>query len=132
MDVAQLVEPRVVIPVVVGSSPIVHPNFDYRGPLAQLVEQETLNLLVVGSIPTRPTNFHVRSSSGAVRPHRLYCRRPDARPKVLICVQVCPERQRPKAKVAELVDALDLGSSGETRESSSLSFRTSLLRSIGN
>ena|GEM_PF-1758414 len=29
------------------------------------------------------------------------------------------------AKVAELVDALDLGSSGATRESSSLSFRTS-------
>ena len=29
-----------------------------------------------------------------------------------------------KAKVAELVDALDLGSSGVTRESSSLSFRT--------
>ena len=29
------------------------------------------------------------------------------------------------AKVAELVDALDLGSSGVTRESSSLSFRTS-------
>ena len=57
VDVAQLVEPRVVIPVVVGSSPIVHPNFDYRGPLAQLVEQETLNLLVVGSIPTRPTNL---------------------------------------------------------------------------
>ena len=28
MDVAQLVEPRVVIPVVVGSSPIVHPRFD--------------------------------------------------------------------------------------------------------
>ena len=27
MDVAQLVEPRVVIPVVVGSSPIVHPNW---------------------------------------------------------------------------------------------------------
>ena len=26
MDVAQLVEPRVVIPVVVGSSPIVHPS----------------------------------------------------------------------------------------------------------
>ena len=30
-----------------------------------------------------------------------------------------------RAKVAELVDALDLGSSGATRESSSLSFRTS-------
>ncbi len=28
------------------------------------------------------------------------------------------------AKVAELVDALDLGSCGATRESSSLSFRT--------
>ena len=27
MDVAQLVEPRVVIPVVVGSSPIVHPRY---------------------------------------------------------------------------------------------------------
>jgi hypothetical protein len=26
VDVAQLVEPRVVIPVVVGSSPIVHPT----------------------------------------------------------------------------------------------------------
>ncbi len=30
----------------------------------------------------------------------------------------------PKAKVAELVDALDLGSSAVRRESSSLSFRT--------
>ena len=27
VSVAQLVEPRIVIPVVVGSSPIVHPNF---------------------------------------------------------------------------------------------------------
>ena len=27
VDVAQLVEPRVVIPAVVGSSPIVHPTF---------------------------------------------------------------------------------------------------------
>ena len=33
------------------------------------------------------------------------------------------------ANVAELVDALDLGSSGVTRESSSLSFRTRLLNS---
>ena len=55
VGVAQLVELRIVIPAVVGSSPIVHPI---------------------------------------------------------------------NAKVAELVDALDLGSSGETRESSSLSFRT--------
>lgn len=58
VGVAQLVEPRVVIPVVVGSSPIVHPmSYVF-------------------------------------------------------------------AKVAELVDALDLGSSGATCESSSLSFRT--------
>jgi hypothetical protein len=36
----------------------------------------------------------------------------------------CPEPAA-RAKVAELVDALGLGPSGETRESSSLSFRTS-------
>ncbi len=35
-----------------------------------------------------------------------------------------------RAKVAELVDALALGASGVTRESSSLSFRTSHHRSI--
>ena len=53
VGVAQLVEPRIVIPVVVGSIPIAHP---IHGPLAQLVEQLTLNQLVVGSIPTRPIN----------------------------------------------------------------------------
>ena len=68
VDVAQLVEPRIVIPAVAGSSPVVHPTFlagcessdvfweMFIGPLAQLVEQLTLNQLVVGSIPTRPTN----------------------------------------------------------------------------
>jgi hypothetical protein len=30
VGVAQLVEPRVVIPVVVGSSPIVHPTFAWK------------------------------------------------------------------------------------------------------
>jgi hypothetical protein len=67
VDVAQLVEPRIVIPAVAGSSPVVHPTFGswvelvcsfewvFLGPLAQLVEQLTLNQLVVGSIPTRPT-----------------------------------------------------------------------------
>jgi hypothetical protein len=65
VDVAQLVEPRIVIPAVAGSSPVVHPTFPVVGslsvkvwligPLAQLVEQLTLNQLVVGSIPTRPT-----------------------------------------------------------------------------
>jgi hypothetical protein len=48
VDVAQLVEPRIVIPAVVGSSPIVHPTRCVEdvllfGPLAQLVEQLTLN-----------------------------------------------------------------------------------------
>ncbi len=76
VSVAQLVEPRIVIPVVVGSSPIVHPIFCtvirfYRrvtcnarflrpslgqlvsryGLLAQLVEQLTLNQRVQGSNP---------------------------------------------------------------------------------
>jgi hypothetical protein len=72
VSVAQLVEPRVVIPVVVGSNPIVHPMFcvySYKDDLF--------------------------------------------------------------AKVAELVDALDLGSSGVTRESSSLSFRTIIIISKG-
>jgi hypothetical protein len=54
VDVAQLVESRIVIPAVAGSSPVVHPIF-LNGPLAQLVEQLTLNQLVVGSTPTRPT-----------------------------------------------------------------------------
>ena len=69
--VAQLVEPRIVIPVVVGSSPIGHPRLaitktrssiygiateGHEGPLAQLVEQLTLNQRVVGSNPTAPTN----------------------------------------------------------------------------
>ena len=73
MDVAQLVESRIVIPAVAGSSPVVHPIF-ISGPLAQLVEQETLNLLVVGSIPTRPTNFnkvhsgYIGNSALAARP----------------------------------------------------------------
>jgi hypothetical protein len=67
VDVAQLVEPRIVIPAVAGSSPVVHPTsagcksgslvLKVYGPLAQLVEQLTLNQLVVGSIPTRPTKF---------------------------------------------------------------------------
>ena len=69
--VAQLVEPRIVIPAVVGSSPIGHPRFaitktrssiygivteGHEGPLAQLVEQLTLNQRVAGSNPARPTN----------------------------------------------------------------------------
>ncbi len=58
VDVAQLVESRIVIPVVVGSSPIIHPK---SGPLAQLVEQETLNLLVESSSLSGPTNSDLTS-----------------------------------------------------------------------
>ena len=67
VGVAQLVESRIVIPVVAGSSPVAHPIFSKKrsthkcGPLAQLVEQGTLNPKVVGSTPTRPTNYQVRS-----------------------------------------------------------------------
>ena len=50
------------IPVVVGSNPIIHPSSSHvagdttvHGPLAQLVEQLTLNQLVEGSNPSRPT-----------------------------------------------------------------------------
>ncbi len=86
VDVAQLVEPRIVIPAVAGSSPVVHPTFIWVscgsafwnrgflfGPLAQLVEQLTLNQLVVGSIPTRPTNLNKHLPSiFRLHPLRLY------------------------------------------------------------
>ena len=77
--VAQLVEPRIVIPVVVGSSPISHPSFQDGFQLENLHQQELLKM------------------------------------------------QSVTARVAELVDALDLGSSVLRRESSSLSFRTIFL-----
>ena len=65
-----MVEPRIVVPAGVGSSPIGHPRLAmtktrlsingsaseaHEGPLAQLVEQLTLNQRVAGSIPARPT-----------------------------------------------------------------------------
>ena len=60
-----MVEPRLVVPVVGGSSPLVHPScitgwrldsfLQVVGPLAQLVEQLTLNQRVEGSSPSRPT-----------------------------------------------------------------------------
>src|SRR5580704_15365389 len=83
VDVAQLVEPRIVIPAVAGSSPVVHPTFEngcesrsallekVLGPLAQLVEQLTLNQLVVGSIPTRPTNL--TSENNQLRRSPIFC-----------------------------------------------------------
>ena len=81
MGVAQLVEPWIVIPVVVGSSPIIHPIFLlYR--FLRYTQNQPLHYWYEGLVSST------------------------------------------RARVAELVDALDLGSSGVTRESSSLSFRT--------
>ena len=63
------------------------------------------------------------SPAGASERIGYNLRYPNARPRVW---GVRPVRKRTaRAKVAELVDALGLGPSGETRESSSLSFRTS-------
>ena len=158
VDVAQLVESRIVIPVVVGSSPIVHPKLRLVfgtdlvpcttgfGPLAQLVEQLTLNQLVVGSSPTRPTIQYSKCIPSSVvdRPEELY-RKPVPilewalscilafSCSALICTRALWLSWRIAfltAKVAELVDALDLGSSGVTRESSTLSFRTIHARNI--
>jgi hypothetical protein len=62
----------------------------------------------------------VFASSGPYNAHarrRAKCVEPGGRPRLAV-------RGSARAKVAELVDALDLGSSGVTLESSSLSFRT--------
>ena len=37
VDVAQLVEPRIVIPAVAGSNPVVHPTFGVVGVFAEVV-----------------------------------------------------------------------------------------------
>ena len=86
VGVAQLVEPRIVIPVVVGSSPIVHPSFPFPGWPGQ-------DIWSIKDVDVRECG---------------------------------------RARVAELVDALDLGSSGATRESSSLSFRTTFPVAFGS
>ena len=71
------------------------------GPLAQLAEQLTLNQQVHGSIPWRLTK---RNPFGIQ----------------IVSIMMF----RPDAKVAELADALDLGSSGEIHGGSSPPFRT--------
>ena len=48
-----MVESRIVIPVVVGSNPISHPN----AKVAHQVEHQTENLGVVGSSPTLGTSY---------------------------------------------------------------------------
>ena len=72
-----------------------------------LLEENESNL--PGKIISAPSGVHRSMHSGEI----VYNRR-------------SPEGVNLQAKVAELVDALDLGSCGATRESSSLSFRTRL------
>ncbi|CEK09796.1 Protein of unknown function [Legionella hackeliae] len=101
VSVAQLVEPRVVIPVVVGSSPIVHPMFSIIQNVIKVLTQVEDN-----AFWNKKSHISLRSILSLYNNGLLF------------------DNSTLFAKVAELVDALDLGSSGVTRESSSLSFRT--------
>jgi hypothetical protein len=115
------------------------------GPLAQLVEQVTLNHLVEGSSPSRPTSLFARlecglfydfiTAHGARSGFSRFTKsgvRKDRINSYNFRLNICPAHRFRSdtgslpAKVAELVDALALGASGVTRESSSLSFRTRL------
>ena len=56
--VAQLVEPRIVIPVVAGSNPVIHPTlYENFGAWRSLVAHLVWDQGVVGSNPTVPTNL---------------------------------------------------------------------------
>ncbi len=57
VDVAQLVEPWIVIPVVAGSNPVIHPNLFKKRSIAQPGSAPGLGPGVVGSNPTAPTIF---------------------------------------------------------------------------
>ena len=99
VGVAQLVELRIVIPVVAGSNPVAHPRLKVR--------------------PGRGID--------GVRGKRFAGTNPVAHPTLRMRTgERGPPPYNKHARVAELVDALVLGTSIVRCESSSLSFRTIL------
>ena len=57
VDVAQLVEPWIVIPVVAGSNPVIHPTFGaWRSLVAHLVWDQGVG----GSNPLAPTSLEMQ------------------------------------------------------------------------
>ena len=104
-------------------------RFTIFGPLAQLVEQLTLNQRVGGSTPPRPTIIFADAvmkycfpESQRTLSYSFPLLSPDSVERAVAWIALYWLTLT--ANVAELVDALDLGSSGETRGSSSLSIRT--------
>ena len=87
---------------------------------SSMVEQLTLNQLVRGSSPWRCTNFF-EGSKRSHRPFIIVTRWLTAASRFRILLKFRPSGRVPvSGHVAKLVDALDLGSSGATLQSSSL------------
>ena len=97
VGVAQLVEPRIVIPVVVGSSPIVHPIFCLRTGNAQrvlpvsalntaqlmLIKQQVAGEIVIINIARQETLIEKPEFVNNQKLVRLICKFPWKQPPVL-------------------------------------------------
>ena len=127
--VAQLVEPRVVVPVVAGSSPVRHPSRvdrrgyppgqGYSGPVAQWIERQASNLRAEvqflpgpcrrGRSPLGRSMFSGSPPRRAAPPDSRYRRDP---PSVGKDWTALPTMLSLQAGVAELADAPGLGPGG--------------------